>query len=605
MKKIHILLSILISTLLVSCLKTPVSFAPDHIFSLKEGELLVANRGANTLLSYKPDLQTIERTVVFDQPIADIEEAEEEEEEEEKRIWAISDGANGKLYELNPSNLSILSEITIGASPSAILYNSLTRSLWITHRFNNELWEVDPESKDILSRLEIGREPVDMVSFGDKKYLLVANNMPEMSSVSFPVASVLSIVDVEKKDIIKRVPLPNGSTDVKAIAVSGDQRYAYTTHLLARYQLPTNQVDRGWMSTNALTIIDLEDQEILTTVLLDTPQKGAANPWGIEVTNDNKQLVIAASGTHELVMIDLKGMHQRIEDVKQGKKATPSTIEWKDIPNDAGFLYGLISFVSTDGKGPRDVVIHKGRAFTSNYFTGELVSVNLSSGEKQVIKQAGTPMIATLEGRGEMFFHDASLCFQSWQSCASCHPNDARMDALNWDQKNDGFGNPKNTKSLLLSHETPPSMITGIRKDAETAVRAGYKFIFFAADNEAITHAMDVWLKSLKAVPSPYLINGKLSDVAQKGKVLFDAHCASCHSGPYYTDMKQYNVDWSTGADKDVKMDVPTLREVWRTAPYLYDGRAYTMREMLDIHGPMKKVSDDELNELTEYVLSL
>ncbi len=59
--------------------------------------------------------------------------------------------------------------------------------------------------------------------------------------------------------------------------------------------------------------------------------------------------------------------------------------------------------------------------------------------------------------RGEMLFHDGCLCHHGWQSCASCHPN-GRVDALNWDLLNDGEGNPKNTKSLLLSHQTPPSM---------------------------------------------------------------------------------------------------------------------------------------------------
>ncbi|NQT91693.1 MAG: hypothetical protein HQ559_02950, partial [Lentisphaerae bacterium] len=68
--------------------------------------------------------------------------------------------------------------------------------------------------------------------------------------------------------------------------------------------------------------------------------------------------------------------------------------------------------------------------------------------------------------RGEMLFNDADMCFQKWQSCASCHP-DVRTDGLNWDLLNDGMGNPKNTKSLFLSHKTPPVMITGVRDKAE------------------------------------------------------------------------------------------------------------------------------------------
>ena len=80
--------------------------------------------------------------------------------------------------------------------------------------------------------------------------LLVANNLPEMSSLAYPIACQLDIVDVNHKKVVKRLQLPNGSTDVKALATDSKGDYAYAVHLLARYQLPTNQVDRGWMSTN-------------------------------------------------------------------------------------------------------------------------------------------------------------------------------------------------------------------------------------------------------------------------------------------------------------------------------------------------------------------
>lgn len=100
-------------------------------------------------------------------------------------------------------------------------------------------------------------------------------------------------------------------------------------------------------------------------------------------------------------------------------------------------------------------------------------------------------------------------------------------------------------------------------------------------------------------------MNGKLSGKAKKGKKIFEENCASCHSGEYYTDQKQYKVDWTTGPDKGLSMDVPALNECWRTAPYLYDGRSYSMKDMLKVHGPHKPVTEKELEELEEYVLSL
>ena len=66
-----------------------------------------------------------------------------------------------------------------------------------------------------------------------------------------------------------------------------------------------------------------------------------------------------------------------------------------------------------------------------------------------------------------------------------------------------------------------------------------------------------------------------------------------------------YPIDWVTGTEVGKKMDVPTLIEIWRTAPYLYDGRCATMKDMLKVHGPRTRVSEKEIEELEEYILSL
>jgi cytochrome c peroxidase len=53
------------------------------------------------------------------------------------------------------------------------------------------------------------------------------------------------------------------------------------------------------------------------------------------------------------------------------------------------------------------------------------------------------------------------------------------------------------------------------------------------------------------------------------------------------------------------------LIEVWRTAPYLHDGSAATLKEIFTVrnkdnqHGITKNLSDDQLNDLIEYILSI
>ena len=149
-------------------------------------------------------------------------------------------------------------------------------------------------------------------------------------------------------------------------------------------------------------------------------------------------------------------------------------------------------------------------------------------------------------------------------------------------------------------------MISGIRPTSFVAVRTGYKYIQFIDLPEEKAKCVDEYLMSLKPVASPYLVNGELSEKAKKGRKVFEKfQCDKCHSGPYFTDLKMYRI----GEDIEFEngWDTPTLREVWRTAPYLFDGRAATMEEVFLVHkhGIEKKISKKEAEELAEYVNSL
>ena len=207
------------------------------------------------------------------------------------------------------------------------------------------------------------------------------------------------------------------------------------------------------------------------------------------------------------------------------------------------------------------------------YFSDNLAVVDLKPKHGKGISTIalGPKPELTVERRGEMNFNDATICFQHWQSCASCHV-DARTDGLNRDLLNDGIGSPKNTKSLLLSHRTPPVMSTGNIPNAETEVRKAIAHLLFSQRPDEDAVAIDEYLKSLEPVPSPYLVEGKLSPAAERGKLLFfdkQVGCSDCHRGPLYTDQALHDVGSKVQYDRRRAFDTPTLIENWRTAPYL------------------------------------
>ena len=430
----------------------------------------------------------------------------------------------------------------------------------------------------------------------DGNWLYIANLLPATRADIDTVASDVSVIDLSNNKVLKHLKLSNGSNALRGIKVSPNGNQVFVSHNLGRFQVPTSQLEQGWMNTSALSIIDVVKQEVTATILLDEPENGAAGSWGVDV--NEKVIVVSHSGTHDYSIIDYPAMLDKLQD----------TDDLEVLSYDLTFLTDIRKRYPVDGEGPRTIKLIEEKVVTSLYFSDAIQIDDLESNRTISMHSLNPGLLVDSVRMGEMVFNDARHCFQQWQACTGCHPNDARTDGLNWDLLNDGIGNPKNCKSMLLAHETPPAMITGIRPTAEVAVRAGFRHIQFALIDEDKAKAVDHYLKSLKAVPSPYLVDEQLSENALLGEKVFKkVGCDHCHSGPYFTDGKKHEIGKLGSADRNKEWDTPTLIEVWRTGPYLHDGRSATLEEMLvdEKHGLREELSREEVEQLVEYVLSL
>ena len=498
------------------------------------------------------------------------------------------------------------------------------RTLFVCNRFNNDVSAFDLPTRKLKTRIPVQREPVAAAITHDGTRLLVANHLHSGRADAERVNAVVSVIDTARGQVIQELSLPSGSGLLNDVCISPDGKYAVVTHIFARFHLPTTQLERGWVNTNGKTLIDLDKMEVLNTVLLDNIDRGAAYPWGAAWSADGGKLVVAIAGTHEVSVTDFPRLLEKLSKLSQAPNpatngAYPAvSTRASDVPNDLSTLVGVRERrpLPEGDLGPRGVVVVGRTAYTANYFSDSLTALELD-GERpkaETIPLGPKPKL-TAARQGELYFNDARLCFQQWQSCASCHSDDARVDGLNWDLLNDGIGNPKNNKSLLLAFKTPPAMSTGVRESAEAAVRAGLTHILFTVQPPAVSAALDAYIQSLRPVPSPQLARGKLSAAARRGEKIFrsaQTGCANCHPGPLFTDLKSYDVGTRGARDNANDLfDTPTLVEVWRTAPYLHDGSAATMREVLtsanhrDEHGKTSQLTADELNDLIAYVLSL
>ena len=535
-------------------------------------------------------------------------------------VW-VTCGVQGGELQLYAADGTLCKSASVGHSPCAPVVAPDGRTVYVLNRFSAKISAVDVDAMSVKKTWPALREPFAAAFGAGAKLLFVANMLPFCASTNDVVAAAVTVLDVAN-DAVRHVLLPNGSTGVRGLCASPDGKYVYVTHTMGRYQLPTTQLERGWMNTAALSIFDGATGEYVNTVLLDDIDRGGANPWGVAVTADGKWLCVAHAGTCELSVIDRPALHDRIEKAVHGESASGIVKEASDVPNDLAFLVSIRRRVHLGGDGPRGVAVVGGKAIAALYFADALSVVDVADASRPAsLLRVGPEKDISKDRvrRGEMLYNDGSMCFQQWQSCASCHP-DGRVDGLNWDLLNDGVGNPKQTKSELYAQWTPPTMATGIRKDMHACNRAGLIHIQFVTRPEEDVHCFDAYCTAMKPVPSPYLVNGRLSARAEKGKAVFSkAKCDKCHStevkGPggelLWTDLTKYDVGLGVATEAGKMFDTPTLAECWRTAPYLYDGRALTMREVLtvcnpdDAHGETKNLTDEEIDELAEYVLSL
>lgn len=506
----------------------------------------------------------------------------------------------GRVAVIDTASGDVVNTIPVGHTPGGLAISPNGAALYVCNRFDNDVAFVDLESGTEIGRVPVVREPVAAVLSKGGEHLFVANHIAAGPADGAFIAPELSVIETASKQVVASIALPNGATGVYGLCLSPDGEHVYVTHTIGRYHVPATQLERGWVNTNALSVIDAVGHKLVNAVLLDNIDRGAANPWGVACTEDGRFICVTLAGSHEVSVIDRGELHRKLErEPKDG------------IPNDLSFLVGLRKRVKLSGLGPRELALVGTKLYTAEYFSGSLGVVDIGAESPVPVSVAlGTQPEMDEVRRGEFLFKDASWCFQQWQSCASCHPSE-RVDALNWDLPNDGLGTPKNTKSLVNAHRTPPTTATGVRANAETSVRAGIRFNM-AVLPESDAEALDAYLKALRPVPSPHLVDGKLSPSAQRGKEVFkNAECLSCHKPPLYTNLKLVDVGTGRNLEEGRRFDVPSLIEAWRTAPYLHDGRAATIRELVtecnpdDEHGKVSQLSPAEINDLIEFVSSL
>ena len=534
----------------------------------------------------------------------------------------------GRVLTLDLSEGRIRSWFEAGHMPGALALTSDGRTLCVANRFLNSVRLVDLQSGTQRS-VKVVREPFAMALGPGGRQLFVANLLPEVEPAlddeNPDIAAVVSVIDVVAGKRLQDIRLPNGSHSLRGIVVSPDGKYAVVVHVLSNYMPPPERVDGGAMNRNVLSVLDARTYEWINTLPLDDPDDGAANPWAVAFARNGRELLVTHAGTNELSEIDYAALLRRASRGPDGSGLF--------APASLRTMTGIRTRVPLGCQGARAMAVANGSVCIAGFFSDEVIFVDGGKTDRRMraLDLSEPGQTVSPARRGERFFNDAALCRQRWQSCATCHP-DGRRDSMYWDLHNDGLGNFKDSRSLLMSALTPPVMWRGVRPNAAAAIRAGMHHILFSPPRQQEARAIEAYLRAMSAVPGPALNaavlepsrlddascakchmpsvpRGKLTGSGRRGKALFKgkAGCATCHPHPLFTTLKKADPGLGSG----VEYDIPSLVEVWRTAPYLHNGDGTTLRETItdfnfqQKRGFTKDLSPQELDDLITYLRSL
>jgi YVTN family beta-propeller protein len=249
--------------------------------------------------------------------------------------------------------------------------------------------------------------------------------------------------------------------------------------------------------------------------------------------------------------------------------------------------------------------------------------------------------------RGKQVFHDATdprMTQDGYFSCGGCHL-DGRGDGRVWDFSQLGEG-LRNTTSLLGNAGMGRGLVHWSGnfdeiQDFEVPIRNLFGGSGFMADADYFSDGRDHPLGPAKAGFSEDLdalaayvasldrddrspqrsFDGSLTADGVAGRALFASlSCGRCHAGPAFTDSAaglRHDVGTLGGGSGQrlggplLALDTPSLRGLSGSAPYLHDGSAATLDEVLMArnpdgrHGSVGALYEAQRQQLVDFLLQI
>lgn len=519
-----------------------------------------------------------------------------------------------KLVFFDAEKGNVLKELIVDDEPYGIITNKAGTRAWVTHEYPGLVSELDLKAMKVINKFPVGSYVRGISIAPDEKRLYVTEFYN----------GILHAVDLSTNKVVDSWKGHSTANLCRQVAIHPKRPKAYLPHIRSKIKAHQGAGSIfSHISTCTLLPKTDDDPKRRTSMSLDSFNGLAVvnNPWEIAISPDGTTMYIVYAGTNDMNIVrilndDYKEIEAigRLIRVGQNPRAVKVTPDGKHV-----IINNTLDF---------NVAIYNAR------------TMRMEGKPITVCKPPKSPEWV----RGKALFNTAlgPMTRQRWISCFSCHP-DGQMDGRTW---NNPEGR-RNTQSMMGMAHTHPLHWSADRdevQDFEYTIRGklmqgyglfrgritpkrGYQPTELSevlSNRSKDLDALAIYSNSFRHTLSPHIpAKGKLSESASRGKELFFSKkvgCAECHSGPHYSDssLKKPFRKYDVGTSKDdpfekmgSKFDTPSLLRVYRTAPYLHDGQAKTLEEVLtkfnpeDKHGKTSHLKPAQIQDLVAFLKSL
>jgi YVTN family beta-propeller protein len=511
----------------------------------------------------------------------------------------------------------IVAKIDVADEPYGVVTDKAGRRAWITHDYLGSVSEIDLESKRVTRSIAVDKFIRGIAVTPDESRLYVSGFLN----------GVLYAIELASGKVVDRMVGHTTDNLARHVLLHPSRPKAYLTHIRSKVQ---NGNSRGAIFPQ-LTVCTLTNppaeksdgaDKRRVSIPLDT-YNGVyvvTNAWESAITPDGSRIFTIYAGTDDM------NVSRVIDDDYQEMVGIGLPVQVGRNPKAVR--------VSPDGKS---VYVYNAMDFSVSVY-----SVDGRQAEAKIAVCA--PPKSPEWVRGKTLFESAKPPMTSprWVSCSSCHPA-GQPDGRTWHnpeglRRTTGFFGMAHTHPIHWSADrdevqdfeyTIRSRLMTGRGLVDGSIKPKVGFNTAELDEKLSGRSKDLdalatYSNSFSFTLSPHIpAPGKLSEVAERGKAIFfskETNCASCHSGPYYTDStikKPFNLhDVGTGADDPTekigpKYDTPTLLGAYRQASYLHHGKAKTLHDVLttfnrgDKHGKTSHLNAGQIDDLVAFLKSL